>query len=400
MKSRKNAKSLPKRYFGLHMAEGVAEYADMDNLRIFINENTLKEMDPSYEGKPVYVHHVDEINLDTLEEDADGYVVRSFYNEADGKHWVEFLVTSDKGHEAIAKGWKLSNAYIPHSKKSGDLWHGVEYAEEITRGEYEHLAIVPDPRYSESIILTPEEFKQYNEDKKAELSRLSNSRKEAPKMALKIFTRKEADNAKELAGMSVLLPKSGKEITIEKLVNEADERESSGPYADPEHMVKMKDGSEMKLKDMMSRHEELSKAHDELKEKHEALEEEHNELVKEMDLSAGAEDVDSESVDEADRHDEDQRHAAEKKENKEESESEAEPEEESEEEKEKKAKDKKKNAKTAAEKLKEERLSAAREKARKLANAHKAAFQRDEEGELLVGADLVERGKQLYGSGK
>lgn len=391
MTTRKNAKSLPKRYFGLHMAEGVAEYADMGNLRIFINENTLKEMDPSYEGKPVYVRHVNEVELDTLTEDADGYVVRSFYNEADGKHWVEFLVTSDKGHEAIAKGWKLSNAYIPHGKKAGDLWHGVTYQEEITGGEYEHLALVPDPRYSESIILTPDQFKQYNEDKKAELSRLSNSRKEAPKMALKIFTRKEADNAKELAGMSVLLPKCGKEVTIEKLVNEADEREGKGMEASPDHVVKMKDGSSMSVKDMMARHESLEKEHNELKEKHEALQEEHNELVKEMDLSAGSQEVDSESVDEADRQDEDQRHAADKKEN--------ESEEEDQEEKPEK-KDKKQNAKTAAEKLKDERLSKAREKAQRLANAHKAAFQRDEEGALLVGADLVERGKALYGSGK
>lgn len=221
-----NAKTLPQVYFGLHMVEGVAEYREPGKTpyRVLIRNEAIKDMDPSFQGRPVYVRHVDEVKLDSIQEDADGYVVRSFFNQADGKHWVEFLVVSDQGHEAIQqKKWKLSNCYTLKESVGGGQWNGVDYAKEVRRGEYDHLAIVPNPRY-DSVILTPEQFKQYNSDKQLELSKLSNS-KEENKSMLKFFKKQKVENSTDLEGMAVQLPKSGKEITIEQLVKNADEVE-------------------------------------------------------------------------------------------------------------------------------------------------------------------------------
>ena len=75
----------------------------------------------------------------------------------------------------MVKKWKLSNCYSPTNQTDGGKWHAVEYEKNIKSAVYDHLAIVPDPRYSESIILTPEEFKVYNEQKEIELKKLSNS---------------------------------------------------------------------------------------------------------------------------------------------------------------------------------------------------------------------------------
>lgn len=238
-----NASQRPQRFFGLHMVEGVAEYREPDKnpYRIFVGEEAIKNMDPTFEGRPVYVHHVGEVDLENIQNEADGFVVRSFFNKSDGKHWVEFLVVSDRGHEAIKKKWKLSNAYIPKDMVGGGLWHGVEYDKEVKRGEYEHLAIVPNPRYEESVIMTPDEFKAYNDGKELELKKLTNS-KQGVKGMFKFFKREKVENSAELESTMVVLPKSGKEMSITQIINEMDEMKvnmDQPMMANGDHKVKV-----------------------------------------------------------------------------------------------------------------------------------------------------------------
>lgn len=239
----RNASQFPKRYFGLHMCEGVAQYTDPNEnggkpYCILVKEQAAKNMDASFEGKPLYVQHVDEVVLSTLERDADGYVIRSFFNEVDGKHWAEFLAVSDEAHAHIKKGWKLSNAYLVKTPVGrGGEWHAVPYTKEVMNAEYDHLAIVNNPRYAESIILTPDEFKEYNAKKRTELTMLQNSKEtkqvqnkkqtEVKSMGFNFFKKTKVENSGEdainLDDMSVVLPKSKKEVELSKLINAADE---------------------------------------------------------------------------------------------------------------------------------------------------------------------------------
>lgn len=268
-----NAKTIPKLYYGLHICEGVAEYREPEvnngnPYRILVTENALKGMDQTFSGRPVYVNHVPEVDLDRLQEESDGYVVRSFFNPPDGKHWVEFLVVSDKGHEALSKGWRLSNAYMPKDFAGGGLWHAVEYSKELKQGEYQHLAIVPNPRYEESIVLTPEEFKAYNSRKEFELRALANAnpeKKEENSSMLKFFKRSKVENSAELESTAVVL-KSGREVLITQLINEADEHdaaaekskeESKKPQmANGEHMVKVGD-EDMSVNALVQKYQEM-----------------------------------------------------------------------------------------------------------------------------------------------
>lgn len=262
----KNATTLPRVFYGLHMVEGVAEYREpkREPYRIMIAEEAIKNMDATFSGKPVYVQHVDNVNLDSLQEEADGYVIESFFNKSDGKHWAKFIVVSDKGHQAIRNGWKLSNAYIPKDFSDGGLWHGVEYSKEITRGEYEHLAIVPNPRYEESVILTPEEFKAYNLEKEIELTKIANAKGETS--MLSFFKKQKVENSTDLAGMSVILPKSKKEVTVEQLVNDMDAIHNMHGYAAPEHMVKI-GNEEMSVKDLSNKYSECLNELEDMKKK-------------------------------------------------------------------------------------------------------------------------------------
>ncbi len=271
----KNASKYPAIFYGMHMVEGLAEYREpgKDPYRILISEDAIKQMNSTYPGKPVYVHHVDEVNVEDLGKGKeDGYVIESFFNQADGKYWAKFIVTSDKGHAAIANGWKLSNAYIVNAKAGGGIWHGLEYDKEVMSGEYDHLAIVPNPRYAESIILTPEEFKAYNGQKELELERVANSEEptgDAP--MIKFFKKTKVENEQDLSGISVVLPKSGKEMTINALVEAQDRIENMHGYANGDHMVKMGD-DEMSVNELVQKHMDMCNAIEEEKKKKEEAE--------------------------------------------------------------------------------------------------------------------------------
>lgn len=206
-------------FYGLHMHEGPAHYAANDTT-ILVSNSVIKEMNSTFGGRPVYVGHVDD-HTDLAK--ADGVVSESFYNPLDGNHWSKFVVTTEKGLAAVNKGWKLSNSFLVNRKnENGGQWHGIDYHATVEKGEFHHLAIVPDPRYQQSVILTPEEYKQYNNTKKAELEMLSNSQENSMKK-FTFFKQTKVDNSKEDFGSIVVtLPNTGKTVSIEQLCNEAD----------------------------------------------------------------------------------------------------------------------------------------------------------------------------------
>jgi hypothetical protein len=282
-----NATTYPKRFFGLHMTEGCAQYNDVDSAyMIFINNETIKTMGPTFEGKPVFVGHKDDV---TPETPVDGHVVKSFFNQADGKHWVEFIVTSDLGIDAIKNEWKLSNAYHIDNRAGGGRWHGIDYDSEIMAGTYEHLAIVPDPRYSESVILTPDEFREYNLKKEAETKILSNSINKRGVSMFNFFKKEKVENSIDLESLSVMLPKSKKEVEISKLINEADEKacnEDAPEYAVEHMLVRLEDGEELPLSELLNRYNEMcnAKKNEDVKEDEVIEEKKENEVVVEEEV--------------------------------------------------------------------------------------------------------------------
>jgi hypothetical protein len=250
----------PAIFYGKHFTAGVAEYADGANgqpYRVYISEETAKQMDPSFATCPIYCDHVDSENANkesktvegiTKDEKgnektkiADGYVLESFFLPVDGAHWCKFIITSQQGVDAIKAGDQLSNCYTPISLGPGGSWHGVEYSREFLDASYNHLAIVKNPRYKESVVLTPEQFKAYCEEKTTELAALRNSADPPKKFSIKpifkgvsamsildkLFGKNAAgklekiENAAEVGNIVVSLGK-GKKTTIGALIKNAD----------------------------------------------------------------------------------------------------------------------------------------------------------------------------------
>lgn len=262
-----NSKTYGKVYFGLHMAEGVADYNDPGFTgRVLVLDNALDRMDPTFTGKPVFVHHVSKTDPEMAEAEADGWVIKSFRNKFDGKRWTKFIVTSDEAKDKIAQGWRLSNCYGGVDRGPGGEWHAVPYDAQIKNAEYRHLAIVPNPRYTESIILTEEEFDAYNSRLEKERGQFSNSTGDttmkgflkliAGKLTMFNSTGVTAEKAKELETAIQAMPiqlASGRELSFEAAVTElsnADDKakaekeaEEKGEYpmANEHHMVEIGD---------------------------------------------------------------------------------------------------------------------------------------------------------------
>lgn len=360
----------------MHFYPGCAEYEEPNQppYRVLLKEPALRLMDPTFAGCPVFVQHVDEIETDIneLRKEADGWVVESFFNQADGKHWTKFVVCSDRAEQAIKKGMRLSNCYLPTELGPPGTWNGISYEKEILSADYEHLAIVPNPRYEESVILSPDQFKKYNEQKLSELVKIANHKKGEEKMKFNFFERKKVENSLDMENMTVVLPKSQKERVLSKLINEADDAEmkkDEPKMAHPNHMVEM-NGEKMSVGDLVKKHAEACNALEEMKkEKPEAKSNDEDDADGDDD---GMENDGSQDMETAGKEvpmPEDDKEGERKSL-------------ELEEEEEKEVKDAK-------------RMNAL-EKSERLKNAHKTAHLR--EVTISLSDDQVSRGKSLYGS--
>ena len=250
-----NAKEEPKIFYCKHIAPGVCAYEDET---ILIGEEALKDMDKTFAGKPIYVNH-QKVNLENLQEEADGYVAESFYLPEDGCHWAKMIIVSDKGQEAIRKGWKVSNAYVPDEFGIGGEWHNVPYNREIMKGHYTHLALVDNPRYEEAEVMTPEQFKMYKEEKRAQLKELENTKGEGKTM-FKLFKKTEVTNSDDLSKVMVELS-DGSAVSIGEMVNSVEEK-LKAEEAEPKHeddvlekIVKV-NGEDMKVADLIKEYED------------------------------------------------------------------------------------------------------------------------------------------------
>lgn len=290
-KSLKNEFPQSYRYFVRHIQSGLVAYGIGEKKQMLnIPEETLMAMDKTFEGKPVYIKHVDASDAQERLDDTVGSVVKSFYNEADGWHWAEILV-NEMGKKCFTDGWKVSNSHVPTRYGDGGVHNNVDYAKTLEASEYEHLAIVETPRYEGVLVFTPEEFANYNDGKKKEIESLKNS--------LEFETMNKDELVKAVS--EALIPAIATQIEV-ALKNAAEEEAKKN--ADEDHRalireiaaVSAKDdgefegGLEEKIRTIVGLAEKLGYTKDEAKAENEAEEEE----SKDNSDEAGKEEKDGE----------------------------------------------------------------------------------------------------------
>jgi hypothetical protein len=262
-----NASQKPQVFYCRHMQIGVAAY---ENETILVEIDAMKRMMPSFMGCPLYVFHVDDIDFENLQETADGYVTDCFYNEKDGWVWAKFVAVSDAAHVAINSGWSVSNAYIPLEWGSGGTWHNVEFNRKIVNGEFTHLAIVPNPRYEDARIYTPEQFKQYQETLTNELNVLHNSKEETKTEVKKMFklfknTKQEVSTVDEDTMIEL---QNGESITVAQMIEAVANAKKNEVEEEKEKMnmdAEIEVGDEkMPLKELVNRYSNMCKKNAEM----------------------------------------------------------------------------------------------------------------------------------------
>lgn len=392
-------------FYGLHMCPGVVEYPELTKdpkkpFRVYVSEEIIRNMNPSMAAKPFIVQHPEENiseDLDEVKEEADGYVVESFYNPADGKTWAKFLVVTEEGLLAVQNGYRLSNSYFYDLDQTPGTWNGVPYVASVVSGEFEHLAGVKHPRYKESVVMTPEEFKAYNDKLISDLKRFSNSeeQKEKKPMKLNLWKRTKVENSTDLEGLMLELPVSKKEVLLTKAVEGYDKFLNMNGYADGEHRVKVGE-SEMSVNELVKAHMQACNDIESMKAKNSPSEDDGGEPGSDDDAMDNGED---DAVDNGEdtleenmaivgnrggdkslcNDDEKDIEAGDNK----------------------KAKNKAKNKATNSMTLEDAEKIVARAKAKRLKNANDVAFDNEDEEIISVslGADKVARGRAMFGSG-
>ena len=260
-KTLQNEKSLPEVYYAKHMKAGVANYPEHKEV-IYISNDTIADMAKTFEGKPVYVHHQD-IDLENLREQSDGYIADSFWNKYDGEWWVKFIAVSDDAKQAIANGWGVSNCYDHLVRGNGGTCINVKYDSEIIGGQFQHLAIVPNPRYEDAKIYTEQEYNNYIEQKKQKLDKITNSKGEENMEKIlneadvkDLLLSKDSDitvgeaidilmNSKKVIDSEAeILLSNGEKVTVAELINACKKNEDDKDEKENEDKEEEKDFAE------------------------------------------------------------------------------------------------------------------------------------------------------------
>lgn len=204
-------------FYARHITHGISKYK---NGNVLITKPVLDEMNDSFSGKPVVITH-----QDWQKQEPVGYVVKSFYLPQDGYFWVEFIISDKKALEFIkSKNFKVSNGYITTASGVGGKFHDIEYVEEVLGGEFVHLALTKEPKFSEAIILDKAEFKEFR-NKLETIDNKFNEREEEMGI-INLFKKTKVDNSEEILNTSFEL--GGKEFTVRSMIETLTEKLNEG----------------------------------------------------------------------------------------------------------------------------------------------------------------------------
>lgn len=247
-----NAAGRPRRFKVSHLEPGPVKYNDLKDpvtgktrdMVLLLRKPAIDRMRASASGVPVVNWEHKKIpavmNEMFKKGQSDGIVTGSFFNSEDGWDWMEVLVWDQDTIKNCEKGFQGSCAYHPTElDMTPGMYHNIPYDGEILNGEYEHLAIVPNPRYEGSTIIC---------------NSLGGTMK---KFWLKYFGKTEAV---EMEGAEVEM--DGKKVPLDALVNSYKAVKAEEEKAALENSTKgltddtivTVDGKEVTVKDLKASH--------------------------------------------------------------------------------------------------------------------------------------------------
>ena len=156
---------------------GLVSYEEQGAGVLKLSKEALDRFVYSLVGCPVIIKH-QRVSNENVDDIRVGVVSSVNYNTEDGWYWCDGIIWDAEAIKLIEQGWSVSCCYtMTESTHQSGEWHNMSYDDELINGLFEHLAIVPNPRYEEATILL-------------------NSKKEGETM-LNIFRRKKIQNSEK-----------------------------------------------------------------------------------------------------------------------------------------------------------------------------------------------------------
>lgn len=270
----------PKRYRALHITPGVVDYTDGDQREtVLVKKPALDQMNRSFLGKPVFnfTHKVVDIKnafdftSEEIEEHAVGVISDVGYDVESGYYFADMMIWDDETQDNISKGYGVSNAYIPDVEQGG-VYNNVPYDEEVIGGEYDHMAIVEEPRYEDVRIFEnskrgkPMKFKIVWGKKKREQEAIkANAAAKAKENMDPDKDKKKPDEEMELNADSVLMGEDGEEYPLSEMLEAWKKSNMDDPEEKPtlnmEDTVDV-DGKEVSVKELYDNYNANKNAED------------------------------------------------------------------------------------------------------------------------------------------
>ena len=156
---------------GNHLEPGPVRYDEIVNpitnqkgMTLLLDNEGIAALRKSFVGKFVYNYvHKKDAKPSDVKGDAVGVVTGNVYNAETGWDDVSFILWDTKAVENVeSKKYALSNSYSPIIDGVPGVHHNLPYDAKVIGGEYDHLAIVPNPRYEGSKIEAVHNSKETN----------------------------------------------------------------------------------------------------------------------------------------------------------------------------------------------------------------------------------------------
>jgi len=258
-----NASRMPDVYYCKHMVSGLAGY---DEETILVDLPAIKKMSKTFIGKPVYTEHK-RVNLEKIQQEADGYVTDCWYCEKTGWLWSKFIAISDESRAAIDRGWSVSNAYDPKEWADGGTYTNISYTREILDGNFTHLALVPNPRYESAVILDAESYKSLMSDLDNQIELKNSKGKRKPMLKFFKNEKKELTSLDDLEGAMIEL-QNGKTVSVQEMVNAVEDMKKKEKDMDEktnmDSMIRVGE-EEMPLKELVNKYMNMCEERDNAK---------------------------------------------------------------------------------------------------------------------------------------
>ncbi len=251
--------SKPKRYRIFHVAPGLVQYtSDGQEHLVLLKRETLDAMNQSFVEKPVFNENhmmVDAADAFVLksgnrEDLAVGIVHDAGCEEWSGRYWVDASIWDDETQDNIDEGYGVSNAYIVKKSGPGGIHNSITYDEEVLEAQYHHLAIVSNPRYSDTQIIQNSKsggimkFK-LNWGKKAEKSATPEVKETAVEEVVM-----NSDATLDVDGESIAVGKMVKAYQNMKAEEEEKEKEKENATVGMDDTIEV-DGETVSVKDLL-----------------------------------------------------------------------------------------------------------------------------------------------------